>query len=105
MKRVYVCAPYSMNPKVSQFLCTTLAREIYKEGHLPIAPQIYLHQFVSEEDDRRGALSLCLELLALCTEVRVYGTVVSEGMQLEIERAAFLQIPVKYVDMVIDNEG
>ena len=36
-------------------------------------------------------------MLELCSEVRVYGDRISEGMQAEIRRAEALGIPVRYV--------
>ena len=63
------------------------------EGHCPLAPQIYLPQFVDESTERALALKLCLELLALSEEVRVYGEP-SAGMHLEIAEAHRLGIPV-----------
>ena len=37
------------------------------------------------------------ELLEMCSEVRVYGNYISEGMQAEIRRAEALGIAVRYV--------
>jgi len=63
------------------------------EGCLPLAPQIYLPQFVDEETERSLALNLCFALVAISDEVRVYGEPTA-GMRLEIAEARRLGIPV-----------
>ena len=63
------------------------------EGYLPIAPQIYLPEFIDEATERDLALKLCLALVTLSGEVRVYGKP-TEGMRLEIAEAHRLGIPV-----------
>lgn len=42
-------------------------------------------------------MAIGAELLELCSEVRVYGDHISEGMQAEIRQAETLGIPVRYV--------
>jgi hypothetical protein len=63
------------------------------EGHLPIAPQLYLPAFLDETTERNLALQFCLRLVALADEVRVYGEPTA-GMRLEIDEARRLEIPV-----------
>ena len=60
---------------------------------MPIAPQLYLPQFLSERSERGLALRMCITLLSRCNEVRVYGEPTS-GMLLEIAEAERLNIPV-----------
>jgi len=50
-------------------------------------------QFLDETTERDLALQLCLRLVALADEVRVYGDVTA-GMRLEIDEAHGLGIPV-----------
>jgi hypothetical protein len=74
------------------------------EDCIPVSPQIYLHQFMSETDDRHRCMDMCLELLSMCDEVRVFGVFISSGMSDEIKRAHTLEIPVRYEDMTLDLE-
>ena len=80
-----------MNGNKSRALA--ISRELILEGHLPLAPQIYLPQIVDESTERGIALKLCLALVALSDEVRIYGEP-TEGMRLEIAEARRLGIPV-----------
>ena len=65
---------------------------------MPVAPQLYLPQFVDERTERERALDLCLELLDACDEVRVYGGTVTAGMRAELARAEAKGIPVRFAD-------
>ncbi len=93
MASVFISHAFSSNPDVNRALIRKIARGVALEGHLPLAPQIYLADFIDEGCERELALKLCLQLVALADEVRVYGEP-SEGMRLEIAEAHRLGIPV-----------
>jgi hypothetical protein len=93
MRRVFICRPFSNDPEGSQTHVAAIARQVAKEGHLPVPPQILLPRFIDEITERDLALKLCLELVALSNEVRVYGQP-SAGMRVEIAEAYRLGIPV-----------
>lgn len=93
-QRIYVCHPFRDDPKNNAHKVSAICRAIVEEGHLPIAPHIYLPAFVDEETERDLAMALCLELVSLCDKLRVYGGVITEGMWDEIDHAEFLEIPV-----------
>lgn len=91
--RVFISHPYRADPLANQQRVKDLARCVTMEGLLPIAPQIYLPAFIDESTERELALRMCLELVALSDEVRVYGKPTA-GMRLEIAEAQRLGIPV-----------
>jgi len=95
--RVYVCHPFGGDPEGNARKVTVLCRSLVDGGHLPIAPHLYLPAFVDESSERGLAIALCLELVAVCDELRVYGGVVTGGMRREIDRAEALGIPVRFV--------
>ncbi len=97
MACVYISHPFSTDPEANAARIRWLVRELALRGHVPLAPQIYFPQFVDEAKERPLAMRLCLELLALADEVRVYGEP-SEGMRLEILEAHRLGIPVITAD-------
>lgn len=104
MKKVYICHPYSYDPREAKFKCTDICMNLYSEEVLPIAPQIYLGEFIDEKSNRRGAMQACLELLTCCDEVRVYGKTLSTGMMQEIEHAYRHNIPVKFEQLKMGVE-
>jgi DNA polymerase III subunit epsilon len=97
-RRVYVCHPYRNAPKENVERVTAICKALSASGHLPVAPQLYLPQFMDEATDRERALAMCLELLDASDEVRVYGQSITAGMRLEIERAEARGLPVRFVD-------
>jgi DNA polymerase-3 subunit epsilon len=99
-RRVYVCHAFADDPQANTERVRKLCRALAESGFLPVAPQVYLPQFLDEGTERERALSLCLELVGACDEVRVYGGHVTAGMRREIERAEALCIPVRFVEEV-----
>jgi hypothetical protein len=70
-----------------------IARRLALAGHLPLAPQIDLPEFLAEATERDIALRICMGLVRLAEELRVYGEP-TEGMQREIAEARRLGIPI-----------
>lgn len=98
MKKVYICSPcrgdYEKNIQKAQGYC----REAVQMGVIPIAPHVYLTQFLDDTipEERTTGLNIGLELLKDCDEVWVYGMQnPSEGMKAEIELAGKLGIHVR----------
>ena len=96
-KVIYVCHPYRSDPKANQVQVARICRHLVRSGHLPLAPQVYLPAFLDEATERAQAIQLCLRLVGLVEEVRVYGKP-SEGMRLEIAEAGRLGLPIVYED-------
>ena len=98
--RVYVCHPFANDPEGNTDKVRILARTLIDAGVLPIAPHLYLPQLIDEATDRETAISLCLDLLATCDEICVFGNLVTEGMDRELREARRLGIPVHFVGQV-----
>ena len=96
-RRVYVCHPFANDPAGNIERVRTISQFLIDDGALPIAPHLYLPQLVDETTGREQALALCLELLATCDEVRVFGELVTEGMERELREAKRLGIPARFV--------
>ncbi len=96
-RRVYVCHPFASDPAGNIERVRAISQFLIDDGVLPIAPHLYLPQLVDETTDREQALALCLELLATCDEVRVFGDVVTDGMERELREAKRLGIPARFV--------
>lgn len=96
-RRVYVCHPFANDPAGNIERVRAISQFLIDHGALPIAPHLYLPQLVDETTGREQALALCLELLATCDEVRVFGELVTEGMERELREAKRLGIPARFV--------
>ena len=97
LKIVYVSHPLACNPARNVKRVRRIVQEIAAARDLPIAPHLYLTQFLSEESGRDLAIEMCLRLVGLADELRVYGEP-SHGMQLEIAEATVRGIPIVHVE-------
>ena len=92
MKKIYICHPYRDNPAGNAIRALEIAREVARMGDLPIAPQIYLPQFLDGEE---RAMECCFTLLKCCDEILVAAGGVTAGMRQEIALARSLGIPIE----------
>lgn len=65
---------------------------------MPLAPHTIFTQFLDDEilEERAKGLLMGLELLKHCSELYVFGNMVTEGMWGEIEAAEQLGIEIQY---------
>ena len=110
MKKIYVCSPVRGDQSNLRVIEENLARAVmysqyvYKHGHLPICPQIYLENAtgLNEAKDprcREQVLKLGVEMLVMCDGLWVFGRRFgeeSEGMKRELEVARNKGIQVRY---------
>ena len=88
MPFVYICSPYRGNPRVNVMRARKYCKFAVRQGKLPIAPHLYFPQFMVEVTERDMAMRMNFELLKLCSECWVFGDEITEGMAMEIDRAA-----------------
>ena len=113
--KIYVCSPYrpakskvrpseleayfeeiNRNVENAKQYCNYIIRT--SPDTLPVAPHIYLTQFLDdrEEDDRNLALATDRLLVGECNQLWVFGERVSDGMAAEISEAARLGLPIRW---------
>lgn len=98
MKLVYICSPFRNNPTANTKAARQYCRMAYEAGEIPVAPHLYLPQFLDDdkEAERALALRLGLRLLDHCAEVWVFGENITEGMRGEIAHAEKLGKVIKH---------
>ena len=100
MRKIYICSALrgdmESNIMKARAYCEYAARE---QGVIPIAPHIYLTQFLNDEiaKDREFGLKAGLSLLSECEELWYFGDQITRGMTDEICFAIEHGIPVKYI--------
>jgi hypothetical protein len=100
MRKIYICSALrgdmESNIMKARAYCEYAARE---QGVIPIAPHIYLTQFLNDEiaEDRDFGLKAGLSLLSECEELWYFGDQITRGMTDEICFAIEHGIPVKYI--------
>ena len=96
---VYICSPYShgcINDNIEN--ARRYSRFAVDTHYVPIAPHLLFPQFLDDRlaEDRQTAMSLNQVLLEKCSQLWVFGSVRSEGMQQEIQWAKQRQITIRY---------
>jgi dienelactone hydrolase len=91
---IYVCHPWSGDPARHTASILEWCRWLTSQGRVPLAPQLLLPQYISEEHQRELAMEHCLRLVDCCDELWVfhadkdwYDFAVSSGQQQEMDRA------------------
>ncbi|MBI3184640.1 MAG: DUF4406 domain-containing protein [Myxococcales bacterium] len=92
--KVYVAHPFAGDVAANVKRVRAICKAVVAEGHLPIAPHLYLPAFLDEETDRELALRFCVELVSCCDALWFYGTAITSGMEREISAAQERGIPV-----------
>ena len=96
---VYICSPYShgcINDNIEN--ARRYSRFAVDTHYVPIVPHLLFPQFLDDRlaEDRQTAMSLNQVLLEKCSQLWVFGSVRSEGMQQEIQWAKQRQITIRY---------
>ena len=96
---VYICSPYShgcINDNIEN--ARRYSRFAVEAHCVPITPHLLFPQFLDDRlaEDRQTAMSLNRVLLEKCSQLWVFGSVRSEGMQQEIQWAKQRQITIRY---------
>lgn len=97
---VYICSPYAGDVEENVKKARTYCRYATDQGCIPLAPHLYLPQFLDEESERELALFMDIALLSRCAELWVFGSTISEGMEKEIQYARRKGKPIVYIDEV-----
>ena len=100
MNKVYVSSPFRGDEDGNVAKARWYARYVADEGYLPIVPHIYFPQFLRDHipEERNKAMQMNRVLLLECSELWVFGNVISEGMKQEIEWAKEAGIPIRCFD-------
>ncbi|HEM6178989.1 TPA: hypothetical protein U2D36_000802 [Streptococcus suis] len=82
---IYICAPYRGDVAKNIEDAIRYAEFAYQQGNVPITPHLFF-PFLNEEKEehRQDALAMDLILLGKCQEVWVFGSEITEGMQVEL---------------------
>ena len=100
MSVVYVCSPYAGDVEENIRKARVYCRYAVDQGCIPLAPHLYLPQFLEEETERELALFMDIALLSRCAELWVFGDVISAGMEKEIQYAQRKGKPIRYINEV-----
>ena len=98
---MYVCSPYAGDVERNVLRARRCCRYAADHGCIPLAPHLFLPQFLDEKTERNLALFMGIALLSKCAELWIFGENISPGMELEIRYAQKKGKPIKYISEVI----
>ena len=86
---VYICSPYAGDVEKNVEAAQRYSRFAVDKGYIPIAPHLLFPQFLNDRNPKERQLGLFFgnALMSKCSEVWVFGSRISAGMEDEIKRA------------------
>lgn len=95
---VYVCSPYAGDVENNVANAKKYSRFAVENNAIPVTPHLLYPQFMddSNEQEREQAMHFNYVLLGKCTELWVFGGVVSRGMAREINVAKKRRMKIRW---------
>ena len=95
---VYICSPYAGDIKANVAAARRYSRFAVDKGYIPIAPHLLFPQFLDDADPKERQLGLFFgnALMSKCSEIWVFGSHISTGMEAEINRAKWKNYRLRY---------
>ena len=93
---VYVASPFAGDEARNAENAARYCRFVVDSGAIPLAPHLFLPQFMSEATEREEAMFMNMVFLGRCEELWVFGSVITKGMATEIARAERKRMTIRY---------
>lgn len=95
---VYICSPYAGEIEKNVTAAQEYSRFAVDKGYIPIAPHLLFPQFLNDADPKERQLGLFFgnALMSKCSEIWVFGSRISAGMDAEIKRAKWKNYRLRY---------
>ena len=95
---VYICSPYRGNTNENIENARKYSRFAVIHHSIPIAPHLLFPQFLDDADPDERELGIFFgnAIMSKCSEVWVFGSRISAGMQAEIRRAKWKNYRLRY---------
>lgn len=95
---VYICSPFARDIEKNVVAARTYSRFAVEQGYIPIAPHLLFPQFLDDSNPKERELGLFFgnAIMSKCSEVWVFGSHISSGMEAEIKRAKWKNYRLRY---------
>ena len=95
---VYICSLYAGKIEKNIKVAQEYSRFAVEKGYIPIAPHLLFPQFLNDANPKERQLGLFFgnALMSKCSEVWVFGSRISAGMEAEINRAKWKNYRLRY---------
>ena len=104
MKLIYVCSAFSREEK-NYKRALSYGKTVLQKGEAPVLPHTMFYGLLNENvyKDMELYLYFSNKVMKLCDEVWVFGKERTLVMKSEIERACTLDLPIKYIESLMDD--
>lgn len=95
---VYICSPFAGDIEYNTIKAREYSRFAVSKVAIPIAPHLLFPQFMDDNDNAQRTLAIFMGLVLMkkCSEVWCFGSKISEGMSIELEKAKKKGMVIKY---------
>lgn len=95
---VYIYSPFAGDIEKNVTAARAYSRFAVEQGYIPIAPHLLFPQFLNDSDPKERELGLFFgnAIMSKCSEVWVFGSHISPGMDAEIKRAKWKNYRLRY---------
>lgn len=93
---VYICSPFSGDEEGNTVKAKKYSRFAVDAGVIPFAPHLLLPLYMKEETERELAMFMNMVFLGRCEELWVFGSSITDGMQMEIQKAQKKNMKIRY---------
>lgn len=95
---IYICSPFAGDIEKNVAAARSYSRFAVEQGYIPIAPHLLFPQFLNDNDPKERELGLFFgnDIMSKCSEVWVFGSHISPGMEAEIKRAKWKNYRLRY---------
>ena len=95
---IYICSPFSGDVEGNVKAAQDYSRYAVDNGYIPVAPHLLFPQFLNDDNPAERKLGLFFgnALMSKCSEVWVFGSIISAGMEAEIKRAKWKNYRLRY---------
>ena len=102
---VYICSPFAGDLEKNVVAARTYSRFAVEQGYIPIAPRLLFPQFLDDSDPKERELGLFFgnAIMSKCSEVWVFGSHISSGMEAEIKRAKWKNYRLRHFTENLDE--
>ena len=96
---VYICSPYTGDVEKNMEKAKLYSRfAVMERNAIALAPHLLLPLYLSDDDPEERELALFMDIVFLgkCNELWVFGKTITNGMQLEIDKAKKRRMTIRY---------
>lgn len=101
MKLIYVASPYAGDIETNMEYAKQACRTVMENGNAFFAPHLLYPSILDDavSSERQLGIDMGLTMLSKCDELWVFGSRISAGMQVEMEEAERIGIPIHRMEI------